>query len=432
MKSPLPLLSLGIAIVSAAAAAPVDFGDNSYELVVVENPYAGTNNSWDTARDNAASRSYRGIAGHLVTITSAEENQWVASLSNETGVAAVWLGGRDGNGWLVGPEAGQSFVFTAWGGAEPNNSGYVYMNIGAGDFGGVSKGGWLDDSDSGAAQGLPFPNTDPVVGYVVEYEGTAYREPSLWNSGTGHNNHYYKVFAVPAGIDWTTAEANAVAMGGHLASITTQEENDFIHSLTSQDTRFWAAEISGNGIGPWFGGFQPDGSPEPGGGWRWVDGSPFGYTHWVGAEPTNGVGSPGNAGLGIEDRLAFIGLGSLMGAGWNDYPKHPQPPQLLPVAYVVEWDATPFSNPILTGVAVTPATATTQALFTGSLVWGPPFSIAILQASRDLGISDPWTTISSRHLDASGAATFTDIPDPRAESTGAPRCFFRVKCGSGQ
>jgi hypothetical protein len=108
-------LSLGIAIVSAAAAAPVDFGDNSYELVVVENPYAGTNNSWDTARDNAASRSYRGIAGHLVTITSAEENQWVASLSNETGVAAVWLGWRDGNGWLVGPEAGQSFVFTAWG-----------------------------------------------------------------------------------------------------------------------------------------------------------------------------------------------------------------------------------------------------------------------------------------------------------------------------
>jgi hypothetical protein len=126
-------------------------------------------------------------------------------------------------------------------------------------------------------------------------------------------------------------------LGGHLASITSAAENAFVYSLVSPDPTLWVLEgATGNGIGPWLGAFQPPGSPEPGGGYQWVDGEPFVYTNWAPWEPSNGVGSPGNAGLGIEDRIHFFGSGGLIGSGWNDYPAAPAPPQILPVSYIVE------------------------------------------------------------------------------------------------
>lgn len=163
--------------------------------------------------------------------------------------------------------------------------------------------------------------------------------PTYWNTGTGHNNHGYEVFLVTGGINWTTAETNAVALGGHLASITSAEENSFVYSLVSSNTSFWALESTGRGIGPWLGAFQPSGSSEPSGGFQWVDGDPFVYTNWAGGEPSNGVGSPGNAGLNIENRIHFFGINGGAGPQWNDYPTSPISPQTMPVAYIVETTA---------------------------------------------------------------------------------------------
>jgi hypothetical protein len=84
------------------------------------------------------------------------------------------LGGKAPEGWLDGPEAGQAFSYTNWGGVEPNNSGYLYMNIGT-SFAGIGPGQWADD----VPPGIPNPSTDPVIGYFVEYEGIqAVPEPS--------------------------------------------------------------------------------------------------------------------------------------------------------------------------------------------------------------------------------------------------------------
>lgn len=48
------------------------------------------------------------------------------------------------------------------------------------------------------------------------------QDPSLahWKVQDGGNGHYYKPFQVSDGISWTSAEAEAITMGGHLASIT--------------------------------------------------------------------------------------------------------------------------------------------------------------------------------------------------------------------
>jgi hypothetical protein len=66
------------------------------------------------------------------------------------------------------------------------------------------------------------------------------------------NLYTYIAVEAPNGITWTAAEADAVAMGGQLASITSAPEDQFIYSLISSVPSLWAREggnPSGAGIG---------------------------------------------------------------------------------------------------------------------------------------------------------------------------------------
>lgn len=117
------------------------------------------------------------------------------------------------------------------------------------------------------------------------------------------NGHYYEAIYVPLTILW--AEANDIAasktfMGlqGHLATITSAEENQFLVN-TFPGTYYYA-----------LGGFQPSGSPEPAGGWEWITGEPFIYTNWNLIEPNN-VG-------GYENALAFANNDWPPFGSWND------------------------------------------------------------------------------------------------------------------
>ena len=83
-------------------------------------------------------------------------------------------------------------------------------------------------------------------------------------------DHYYEVILVPAGIDWESAKIAADARGGYLATITSEAENAFAYGLAALDAHYWTPGRGGTSIGPWLGGFQPDGSPEPGENWQWV------------------------------------------------------------------------------------------------------------------------------------------------------------------
>ena len=96
------------------------------------------------------------------------------------------------------------------------------------------------------------------------------------------NGHYYEEVAVAAGITWADARnaaASRVFMGvrGHLITIASAGEDQFA------STAFPTAVAN-----QWFlGGFQPDGSPEPSGGWTWATGEPWAYTNWNSGEPNN-------------------------------------------------------------------------------------------------------------------------------------------------
>jgi hypothetical protein len=166
MKTFALAILLALIPMTAADAVPVYWSDNGhyYELILPEDPY--NTNDWFSAKADAEASVHAGLPGHLVTITSQEENDFIYA-NFDTGsdeFLGAWIGGNaDTWTWLSGPESGEQFIFTYWGGAEPNNRGYIYMGI----AGGLTDGGrWADDSRE---QGYPS-EPDPVIGYIIEYE----------------------------------------------------------------------------------------------------------------------------------------------------------------------------------------------------------------------------------------------------------------------
>ncbi len=98
--------------------------------------------------------------------------------------------------------------------------------------------------------------------------------------------HFYEAVAEPDGITWEEAQAACETRGGYLATITSATENDFAFNLID-DLAFWFIDGYNNAIGPWIGGFQPDGSPEPSGNWQWLTGESWVFANWGTGEPNN-------------------------------------------------------------------------------------------------------------------------------------------------
>jgi hypothetical protein len=147
----------------AAEAAPIQFGNSFYEYVPDEAI------SWSNASAAASTSTFMGVNGHLATVTSSGENNFLLGLSGTLPTAqGSWLGGAvDASAqasWVVGPEAGQLITFDNFGGIEPNNGpSNIYMNIGSA-FAGIATGQWAD-----AAGGLSGAG-DQIAGYFVEYQ----------------------------------------------------------------------------------------------------------------------------------------------------------------------------------------------------------------------------------------------------------------------
>jgi hypothetical protein len=66
-------------------ASLLQFGSNYYECVSVPGSYNAGHNTWAAANSAATSRQYNGVFGHLVTITSQAEQDFVYSLVNGGG-----------------------------------------------------------------------------------------------------------------------------------------------------------------------------------------------------------------------------------------------------------------------------------------------------------------------------------------------------------
>ena len=156
--------------------------------------YIGTGNyyefipgniSWDAANTAAQASLFNSTSGHLATVSSQGENDFIRDLL--VGVNnSVWLGGNDVTtegtwNWVSGEkffegdkDAGTSFLYTNWNSREPNNfnNDENYLSMFGLDV--VTK---LHPRLPGEWNDLPLNGQDPskptaftIGGYVVEYD----------------------------------------------------------------------------------------------------------------------------------------------------------------------------------------------------------------------------------------------------------------------
>lgn len=130
----------------------------------------------------------------------------------------------------------------------------------------------------------------------------------------------FSVVVLDRPVSWSEARRMAGEMGGRLATLETPERQALVWEVVRQRPDSWVRNSSGYLIGPWLGGFQVPGSPEPAGGWQWVSGAPFAYENWT--RDASAGGRQPNDTSGIEDALVFMSYGA-MAPAWNDYPGSP-------------------------------------------------------------------------------------------------------------
>ncbi|MEY3886185.1 MAG: hypothetical protein RL650_277 [Pseudomonadota bacterium] len=146
--------------------------------------FVAANTSWSAALQGSASKTYKGMAGYMVTITSSQEQQFITNYLNSFGYAQpayFWAGGSDKDAegswtWASGPEAGKlmNLGYTNWfpGGvgydAQPNGTWVQAIRD--------EDGLMLDSTWNYQWADLPtgdigFQFGELVQGYVVEYGG---------------------------------------------------------------------------------------------------------------------------------------------------------------------------------------------------------------------------------------------------------------------
>ena len=243
-----------VSVADSSTTAPLVIRGNSI-YTIVDGP------SWTQAEANSVK-----LGGHLVAITSVEENQFIYNEFNtlstgDVNTAYKWIGFTDSAQEGVWRWTnGDTTSFTNWSGPQPDN----HMTSPTGQdhaaiqwYGGLFAGDWDDKSDHFSAKGVaetPF----------IRCGDSAY--------------------VIVSGPTWEEAEANAVKLGGHLVTINDAAENNFLYNSFIQPKigtpflpepfingfRYWGAY--------WIG--LSDKINE--GNWQWISGENSNYSNWYG------------------------------------------------------------------------------------------------------------------------------------------------------
>ena len=172
---------------------------------------------------------------------------------------------------------------------------------------------------------------------------------------------------------WDAAKAKAESMGGHLATITSKGEYDWLWgSILSKRKK---TELDPNGERSFIGAIQRN---PPDGPWEWVTGEPYSYQSWMGNFP--------------NDKNNSVKVATLQSKGWDDVTQNYEA-----LSFLVEWDDTSPAKPA-------PLTLT-----------GPVNLLAFVDVKRDAVYGD-WTLSAEGLLlkQASGMKLLgfnQDLPD---------------------
>ncbi|MDB6135842.1 MAG: outer rane adhesin like protein [Verrucomicrobiales bacterium] len=221
----------------------------------------------------------------------------------------------------------------------------------------------------------------------------------------GPNGHFYHAVIDP-GLLWEEAREKAAGSSfngvpGHLATVSTAEEDAFIEGLRRE------AAPGGHGS-LWIGGSQPPAAASPGGGWAWVNnegaipaqnGGGAVYANWQPSEPNDYQGPQSES---------YLSIGHFNTFGWNDEADHRQVE-----GYVVEY---PSPGPAATVRVTTPDPVAVEK--SPGSVGGD--NDAIFEFSRSGDLSGDLRVYYSIHGSAQNGHDYNTVPDSITIPSGQP------------
>lgn len=212
--------------------------DHYYELVILKHSL-----TWQQAAAQAMSRYHHGMPGHLVTITSAAEDEFLTQrLLGQEVSRGVWIGLTDvlhesSFRWITG----EPMVYQNWASfpeQQPDNFQEADWHGGE-DYGmytrfpGQQPWAWNDLSNDSIHE--------RVSAYLVEYErpidSAKHREiaaePVLWDIANGGNGHLYQLVVSLESVSWHAINERSKSRtwngaSCHLATLETPQEKAFV------------------------------------------------------------------------------------------------------------------------------------------------------------------------------------------------------------
>ncbi|MFC2110850.1 HYR domain-containing protein, partial [Bacteroidota bacterium] len=240
---------------------PYSGNNHYYEWI----PYSGI--SWNQAKADAATKTFNGMQGYLVTVTSAAEMGFVSAKLQGSG----WMGASDLNyegtwRWVTGPEGlednglGRHFSnqfktgwcsayqapgvngnYANWGAGEPNDCGTNLNQYTSTD---VNRGGehWAHFHSGGIWNDYPNSVAGNIAGYIVEYGGLEPCTPVLTDDAT------VTITVNPKPI-LTTNTTNVTCIGGSDGAVDLTVSNNVAPNAYNWSNSATTEDISGLTIG---------------------------------------------------------------------------------------------------------------------------------------------------------------------------------------
>lgn len=297
-----------------AVGESISYGTSIYQLCYKDQI------TWDSAQTYCMS-----LGGDLATITTQEEQEAVFSYIDKFDIDKdVWIGITDVNeegnwsSWITG----ESVNYENWGSGEPDNGGE--QDYGAicpverkGIGYNIAPGQWDDLSmDSDTLSGYFLLEIDSNIKMENENlnENISQNIPQDAATFNGHSYYCYE-----EELSWKDAQNACETMGGHLATITSEEESMFIIDLIQ----------SGEKYAYWLGG--TDEKEE--GVWKWITDEAWSYENWISGQPDN----HSDVNKNTENYLAI----ERYKKAWNDVQNLGDPAgnnSLERTGYICEWD----------------------------------------------------------------------------------------------
>jgi len=104
-------------------------------------------------------------------------------------------------------------------------------------------------------------NTDASLKTATKPDSTPIPTDFNWNG------HFFKIYDIIT--DWQTAKDYCESLGGHLATITSEDEQNYVQNMikNANKNEYWL------------------GASNSGGEWQWVTGEDWNYTNWADVQP---------------------------------------------------------------------------------------------------------------------------------------------------